>query len=324
MRRQSMRALADELVSGLKQQLPACLGDDGKGLWSVCVCGSYVRGDFMERNSDLDFHLVFEPGSDASSDPDGSDGFLAVRKLVDGLLAGRKFVCHNPNQFDWTTSSWESLPKRQADIHIPDGSPMNPLLNMFLFDYIENLLALWGTDPRSLMPKPLPFVVLAKSWFGSVQIARDRYLGAGNEWRVPFSAFKSIQVAQALFGERTLDKRYLSDLYKRYVPDFPLKEFGCRIIRDKVEQTFPDHPCEFAPWQDYAAFEDQLSELTLAGMQMPVKDSEQADSGSRDGGHHEVRGGCGRHRRERGGGRPGQIRGTDGAQSERGPASGSQ
>ena len=263
---ESMRTLAEEVVSGLKRQLPACLGDDGKGLWSVCVCGSYVRGDFMENNSDLDFHLVFGPGAGASSDAYGPDGFGTVKTLADGLLAGRKFVCHNPHQFDWLTSSWESLPKQQADIHIPDGSPTIPLLNIFLFDYLQNLLVLWGGDPRCVIPEPLPFAALADGWCRSVRIARDRYLQAGDEWRVPFSAFKSIQAAQVFFGEQTLDKRYLAALYERYVPDFPLKDFGCRMIRDKLEQTFPDHPCEFAPWQDYAAFEDQLSRLTLAAI----------------------------------------------------------
>ena len=258
-----MKALADELVLGLREQLPVLLGRDTRELWSVCICGSYARGDFMDKNSDLDFHVIFAPGSSASSDPHDSQRLLAVKGLLDDLLAGREFACHNPGRFDWLTSTYESLPQSQEDIHIPDGSPHVPLFGIFLFDYVENLLVLWGPDPRRVMPEPLPFKVLAEGWFSRGGIARDRYLEAGTEWRVAFSAFKSIQVAQVLFGERTLDKRRLLELYRRHVPDFPLKEFGCRAIRDKLAQTFPENPCEFAPWQDYAALEDQLAELVL-------------------------------------------------------------
>ena len=259
----STRELADELVSGLKEQLPQLLDEDCRGLWSVCICGSYVRGDFMDSNSDLDFHVVFEPGSRESSEPYESEGFSAVKGLVDHIVAGRKLFGHNPDQFDWLMSSWESLPKRQADIQIPGGRPMTPLLNIFLFDYLENLLVLWGTDPRSVMPDPLPFATLATGWFRGVKTARNRYLNAGNEWRIPFGAFKSIQVAQIVFGERTLDKRRLLELYTDNIPEFRLKEFGCRIIRDKLGQSFPDSPCEFAAWEDYADFEDELAELVL-------------------------------------------------------------
>ena len=273
-----MKALADEVILGLKQHLPASLGDDGKGLRSVCVCGSYVRGDFMENNSDIDFNLVFESGIDAWG-PYSSGGFLTVKKLADSLLAGHRFACHNPDQFDWVTSAWESLPRRQADIHIPDGSPTVPLLNVFLFDYLRNLLVLWGTDPRSVMPAPLPFPSLAEGWFRGVPIARRRYLQSGKEWRVAFSAFKSIQVAQIFFGEQTLDKRRLPALYERYVPNFPLRDFGYKIIRGKLEQTFPENPCEFAPREEYAAFEDELSELTLKSIQMQRGGCERANTG---------------------------------------------
>ncbi len=270
----SMRALASELVLGLREQLPALLDQDNGGLWSVCLCGSYARGDFMDRNSDLDFHLVFAPGCGPVGNPYDSPGFLAVKGLVKKLLAGREFICHNPGQFDWVISAYESLPKSQAKVHIPDGSPDIPLLSIFLFDYIENLLVLWGPDPRSVMPEPLPFAVLAEGWFSSVEIARNRYFETGDEWRVPFTTFKSIQIAQVLFGQRTLDKNKLSELFRRHVPDFPLKDFGCKVIDAKLAQTFPENPCKFAPWREYAALEDQLAELALTEITRTKRGSE--------------------------------------------------
>ena len=61
-----------------------------------------------------------------------------------------------------------------------------------------------------------------------------------------------------------LDKRRLLGLYRRHVPDFPLKDFGADVVKARLQQTFPAEPCRFAPWQDHAAFEDQLAEASLA------------------------------------------------------------
>jgi len=255
------KTLADELITSMREQLPKVLGSDGKGLWSVSVLGSYVRGDFFDGNSDLDFHLVSQPNHSDTEGPCFSDGVLAVKGLVERILDGRVLYSHNPYQFDWVTSSWESLPKSQADIHIPDGSPTITSLNIFLFDYMENLLVLWGNDPRKIMPAPLNFEILARGWFDSALVARQRYRDEGNEWRIPFRIFKSIQVAQIVFGQYTLDKQRLLEFYEKHVPDFPLKQFGCRVIRSKMQSKYPEYPAQFDSYDVYGHFEDQLSEV---------------------------------------------------------------
>ena len=259
----SNRRLADEIVNGMREKLPDNLERDARELWAVCVCGSYVRGDFMEANSDLDFHLYLVPGARAAVDPYRSEAFLAVRELTETILAGRGFVCHNPGKFDWIVSPWESVPKTQSEIVVRGSAPALPYFNVFLFDYVANVQSLWGHDPLSVLPAPLPFTAVAASWFEATRETHARYEGAGESWRIAFRAFKSIQVAQALFGEETLDKRRLLELYTRHVPEFEGKEFGAQIIREKLEQRYPDKPCVFLSPDRYAAFETQLAEVAL-------------------------------------------------------------
>jgi len=277
-----MKDLADEIIVGMREALPAALGTDSEWIWPVCVCGSYVRGDFIEGNSDLDFSIILQPGMRDRGfrvwEIDSTPGGKAIRELVGSLLKGRTLCSHNPHGFDWVVVPWESLPKSRSEIHLPNGAPHLPLFSIFLFDYIENLEVLWGTDPRTILTDPLPFSVLAEAWFDSIPVSRQRHRDEGNECRIPFSAFKSIQIAQVLFGEQTLDKRRLLELYQTHVPDFRLKQFGCQVIRDKMEQKYPDKPCQFAPYDDYAAFEDELSQVVKQWLEGRSNKLEQAHS----------------------------------------------
>jgi len=261
-----MKKLADELVERLKKELPNVLEPDDMGIWSVCICGSYPRGDFIEGNSDLDFNIYFKPGRkgsfpthDASTEP----GFKTIQELSNSILNGRPFYSHSPNGIDWIPLLWEWIPQKSEDIHIPEGPTNFRYFNLFLFDYLENLMVLWGNDPREIMPPPPDFHSLAIEWFEKTPKRYEIMKKEGVEWRIPFSVFVSIQVAQIVFGERTIDKRNLLELYKRNIPEFPMKDFGCRMITDKLNQRYPDAPCAFAPTTDYETFEKELCEVVM-------------------------------------------------------------
>lgn len=265
-----MKQLVDELVAGMRERLPAVLDIDSNGIWSVCICGSYVRGDFVGGNSDVDFNIIFKPGRANATFPiynaNDEPGYTAILDLGDSILGGRKFHSHHPNQFDWVTLLWEWIPKNVDDIRLPDGNANFRYFNIFMFDYIENLLVLWGNDPRKIMPDPPDIRAMAIEWFERNRVKHERMIRQGYEGMIPFSAFNSICVAQIVFGERTLDKRKLLELYETHVPDFPMKSFGRRMITDKMNQCYPEQPCHFAPHSDYVTFDKQLGEIVRAAL----------------------------------------------------------
>jgi len=265
---EEMRQLADEIVAGLREGLGRALGADS-GVWSVCVSGSYARGDFIEGNSDLDLNIVYEPGRSGAFpvyDDGAEPGRAAIQGLIGGILAERTFHSHSPHGLDVAPLLWEWIPKRTQDARLPEGSANFRYFNVFMFDFLENLLVLWGDDPRVVMPAAPDPRTFAAEWFRRSQALNEHAEQADDEWRVPFRAFVSIQIAQIVFGERTLDKWRLLDLYEAHVPEFPMKAFGAKMIRDKVEARYPERPCKFAPRAEYVGFERQLGEVTIRAL----------------------------------------------------------
>ena len=261
-----MKNLADEIVQGLEKRLSGLLKDNDKGIWSVCICGSYPRGDFIPYNSDLDICVIFKPGREAAFpiyDACNEKKLKAIQNTPKEILNGRKFYSHHPSAIDWPTLLWEWIPKTQDDIKIPLKGPNFRYFNIFLFDYIKNLCVLWGNDPRDIMPEPLPMSKMVQTLFQRQQNRNNKLLMEGNAAFMAFGTFLSIQVAQIIFGEETIDKRNLLSLYKNNVPDFPLKDFGCQMIEAKANQRFPDKKPEYKKPEQYMEFENQLREIVL-------------------------------------------------------------
>ena len=274
-----MRELADELVEGMRQQLPRVLEHDDS-IWSVSVIGSYARGDFIGGNSDLDLNIILKPTEPPSPhyDLNQEPGLKAIQDLVRSILNGRVLYSH---AFDWQSRIfhdedadgielmaflWGWVPKRPEDIMPPQEGAFCPYFSIFMFDYIENHLVIWGNDTREIMPEAPDPITMVADLFRVMPAKHNRYVREGQEYRIPFGVFKAIQAAQIVFGERTLDKRRLLELYKRNVPDFPMKDFGCRVITDKMEQRFPDALPNFAPTQQYLTFVDHLATVVEAAL----------------------------------------------------------
>jgi hypothetical protein len=137
-----MRALAGEVVSGLAAELPKVL-NDAIGVWSVFIHGSYVRGDFIPGNSDLDIGVIFAAGRAGGSfplyDAGNEPGMQTVRAILRRRLQGRRFHSHHPQQFDLVPLLYEWIPRRSEDIALPTGTANFRYFNLFLFDLLENL-----------------------------------------------------------------------------------------------------------------------------------------------------------------------------------------
>ncbi len=277
----STKQLAEEVVAGMHRELPNILSPDGKGIWSVFITGSYIRGDFANGNSDLDVGIIIQPRINTSRNynPNDEPGVKAIRELTISLLDGRIIRSHasdlhgrifNPekgsNGIELMAFTYEEIPKSPEDIVPPQEGPDFPYFNVFMFDFVENLLLLWGNNPQKIMPDAPDPRTMAGDWCRVTVIKCEKAISQGLNFRIPYNAFKAIQYAQIFFGKRTLDKRELLELYKQFVPDFPMKDFGYRVITDKMEQRFPDNPPNFAPIPEYMDFIKQLVAVVKMGM----------------------------------------------------------
>jgi len=101
---------------------------------------------------------------------------------------------------------------------------------------------------------------MAGPWF---ERALDRLdpKEAQSRSRAASLAYKSIQLAQIVFGELTLNKKQLPSLYSRFVPGFPMKKDGSRLIREILDARYPHNPPRFAARGHYRELVAQLWDL---------------------------------------------------------------
>jgi len=81
---------------------------------------------------------------------------------------------------------------------------------------------------------------------------------SGDEVRAARLCFKCLQLAQIVFGERTVDKLRLLPLYNKCVPPFPTKVIGELMIRNYLGSMYPDHP---PPYEAVAVYKEFFGEL---------------------------------------------------------------
>jgi hypothetical protein len=225
----------------------------------VCVSGSYARGDFVDANSDLDVTVILSEG--VTANPRECPGFLAVKAFAEETVDSRPFPAHTPGGIDWNPTLWHWVPKKPEDIVTPHPGPYFPPFGIFLFDFLRHVIVCWGPDPRTIFP-PAPHPrAMADDWFSAAEVKQKKYVESGDRRRAAYSAHQSIQVAQIVFGELTLDKRRLRELYEKHVPPFGTKAFGSQVIEVALSQRYPDHPPRFAPAAQYAAFVRDLGSL---------------------------------------------------------------
>lgn len=237
----STKQLAREVVEGLKLELSRRSSLELENIFSVCISGSCVRGDFLVCNSDLDIDVIFKPGVDFRNDP----GHLLVRSIVDKIIGGRPFPSHSPGGVDWNPLLWEWLPTSETGPIAPQNGPYFPPFGIFLFDYHRHLEVCWGEDPRQILASPPDPASMVREWFESLLVKIDRLVELGDRRRVAFGTLRTLQLAQIVFGELTLDKIRLAELYAENVPDFPMKPAGERVIQGYVRSQYPENPPEF-------------------------------------------------------------------------------
>ena len=82
-----------------------------------------------------------------------------------------------------------------------------------------------------------------------------------DDYRLPFTAYKAITAAQLYFGEPSVNKYRMLEMYQKYVPDFEAKYFGEWIIRNYLGSFYPDRPPIVFSKSEYMWFITQLSSV---------------------------------------------------------------
>jgi hypothetical protein len=237
------KSSADQIVATFSEGLASLSAANLPTIRSVYLSGSYVRGDWLEASSDLDVQILFH------DTPSPSD--LA---RIKSFAAAGSFASRCPGGIDWSTQP--NIPTTLEEAHT-----IGPFLyhSIFLFDLKENLEVLWGENVKEILPQPpepeeLSARVLDYSLSRLTTLSDD----TEGRQRAAWSAYKATLVAQLHFGERTLSKWRILELFLKNVPAFPLKHVGEHIIRGYLGASYPDHPPTYQAVNDYTNYLQQV------------------------------------------------------------------
>ncbi|MCL2774246.1 MAG: hypothetical protein FWD71_12975 [Oscillospiraceae bacterium] len=242
------KILADSVVEKLSAELKKYNLSYFK---SIYVCGSYCRGDWLNSNSDLDIHTICD---DNQSDL-REENFGLLKSLVDEALRGRDFPAHSES-IEYGFSSLENIPKTYEEALKP--SPY-AYFSTLMFDLKENHITLYGEEINGLLPQAPNPRENAEDWLLSL-INRTENLKRG-DFRLYWITYKIILAAQILFGEITINKYKILELYQKHIPEFPAKYFGEIVIRNYLGSVYPERPPVIFDEDEYKNFISELSKL---------------------------------------------------------------
>lgn len=246
------RAIAKEIVDGLREELRGCSPEYLPGVRCLFVSGSFLRGDWLNCNSDLDLAVLFSNGASEQS-----SGYKRVLAQSNRILAGRDFPSHTPGGIDWCTL--ESFPTRPEEVRTISGYfPFH----IFLFDFLKYSQILWGEDFRRHMPGPPHPASLARKWLDAILTRLAQLQGSDIlQQKAAFNAYKAIVITQLVFGEQTLDKTRILNLFQTNVPDFPMKADGEELVRQYLGAVYPERMPHLRSPDHYQSLIRELRDL---------------------------------------------------------------
>jgi len=133
----STKLLADEIITGLRENLPKLLEPIGN-IWSVAISGSYPRGDFVDNNSDLDINIIFKKkGFDIPRYLFREEqGYKVIKHYIDSVLGDRVIYSHawsgdnDCKGIEWQIFLLSDFPEKPEDIKPPHEGPEFPYFNI--------------------------------------------------------------------------------------------------------------------------------------------------------------------------------------------------
>lgn len=244
------RRLAEAIVNGLRDALSHM---DLPAIRSVYISGSYCRGDWLDCSSDLDLGVIVKDMSDSQIERD----LHWLQNTLEQLKGNTDFPSHCPGGIDLSTSPESAVPKTREEASVP--APYT-LFSSTMFDLYAHHISLYGDELTHILP-PYPDPARAA---GAWLVQLDKRIGAlgPDDPRAMFLAYKAATAAQLHFGEPTLHKYRILELYQEHVPDFAGKSFGERVIRNYLGSFYPERRPMTLPGAECVGFVRQLRELT--------------------------------------------------------------
>lgn len=222
--------LVEAIVNGIQDALSHA---DLPAIRSIYLSGSYCRGDWLDCSSDLDIGVIIRDADNSLIKRDVQ--WLQI--TLEELRGTEAFPSHCPGGIDFSTSPESALPKTQEEAAVP--APYS-LFSTTMFDLYAHHILLYGDElDRVLPPCPDP-VEAAGPWLAMLD-KRVEAMGPTHP-KAMFLAYKAATAAQLHFGEVTLNKYRILELYQKHVPDFEGKEFGERVIRNYLGSFYPERP----------------------------------------------------------------------------------
>lgn len=243
------KKLAETIVNGLQDALSCA---NLPAIRSVYVSGSYCRGDWLDRSSDLDVGVIIRDVDDSLIEQD----IQWLQKVLEELKGNVAFPSHCPGGIDFSTSPESALPKSREEAAVP--APYS-LFSTTMFDLYAHHILLYGDELDHILPSCPDPTEAAGPWLAMLD-KRVEAMGPIHP-RAMFLAYKAATAAQLHFGEATLNKYRILELYQEHVPDFEGKEFGEQVIRNYLGSFYPERPPMEFSGAKCAEFVRKLREL---------------------------------------------------------------
>ena len=220
---------------------------------NVYITGSFIRGDWLNMSSDLDIQILFKK---ESPDIVRKNDLLKLQSAVAEKFGSPPFPSQAMSSeygIDYGTNDY--LPQSKKDI-----TNLCPFMayNIYYFDFYQNRKLLYGNDFSEKLPEPIDVVPLV---IPTVEALKDRMDVYRESFRFAYAAYKIAVILQLYFGQKSIDKRKILDLYLRNVPEFPLKFCGEIIIRNYIGSYYPERPPHYFDVSAYKDFARAALEL---------------------------------------------------------------
>ena len=243
------KRMADDIVNGLRKDLQKVVLPAFR---TIYIAGSYCRGDWLDCSSDLDIHAVYNDIPRSMQEQAAKE----LQNMAEVWKAGRTFFSHCPGGIDFGYSDVQNLPQTYDEACMPSRyAPFSTTM----FDLKKHHITLYGEELNDLLPPSPEPAACAKRWF--VFLMKQLETMTSHDHRMAFTAYKAITAAQLHYGEPSLNKYRMLEMYQKYIPDFETKYFGEWIIRNYVGSFYPDRPPLVFSKDAYMRFLQQLSEI---------------------------------------------------------------